>query len=165
MSAPGATIRAAEPSDAGMLALLRWELRSTLAATVEDREAFLERCRRWMAARLVPGGGWRCWLAHDAGTLFGSAWLLLLEKIPNPIGEPELHGYVSSLYVRPERRGAGIGSALLTRCVRECEERGADSVFLWPTPESRPLYARHGFANRDEMLERRFHRPPGVPLR
>ena len=78
----------------------------------------------------------------------------MLEKIPNPVGEPELHGYVSSLYVRPGRRGAGLGSALLTRCLDECKSAGADAVFLWPTPKSRPLYERHGFSVRDDVLVR-----------
>jgi GNAT superfamily N-acetyltransferase len=160
MSIPGATIRDAGPSDAGILALLRYEFRSALAPPVEDKDLFLERCRRWMAVRLLPDSAWRCWLAHDAGLPIGAAWLHLLEKIPNPVGEPELHGYVSSVYVRAERRGAGIGSALIASCLHECEARGADSVFLWPTPQSRPLYARHGFVNRNGMLERRLERPP-----
>jgi hypothetical protein len=28
-------------------------------------------------------------------------------------------------------------------------------VLLWPTPRSRSLYLRHGFATRDDVLERR----------
>ena len=93
----------------------------------------------------------------------GAAWLQLLEKIPNPVGEPELHGYISSLYVTSDRRGSGVGSALLRACLQECESRGADAVFLWPTPRSRPLYQRHGFEVRGDMLERRLPRPAGSP--
>ena len=158
-------IREAVPGDAAVLARLRFDFRAELAPAVEGEDAFLDRCRRWMSSRLQAGGAWKCWLALDGAVPLGAAWLQLLEKIPNPVGEPELHGYVTSLYVRADRRSAGVGSSLLEACLRECECRGADAAFLWPTPRSRPLYERHGFESRHGMLERRFPRsaegPPG----
>jgi hypothetical protein len=39
--------------------------------------------------------------------------------------------------------------------VWEAETIGVDRLVLWPTPESRTLYERHGFAVRDDLLERR----------
>ncbi len=99
-------------------------------------------------------------MAETPEVVLGMSWLQLLEKLPNPVGEPEMHGYVSSLFVRSERRGAGIGSALLAACLDECESCGADAVFLWPTPRSRALYERHGFALGDDLLERRLERRP-----
>lgn len=153
-------IRKAGSSDAPVLARLRYAFRAGLHPPIEGEEAFLERCRRWMVDRLTPGGVWHCWLAEERAVPIGSAWLQLLDKIPNPVGEPEVHGYVTSLYVHSEFRGRGIGSALLARCLGECQARGADSVFLWPTPRSRPLYDRHGFSVREDLLERRIDRPP-----
>lgn len=158
MKQPSVTVRRAGSADATVLAHLRFEFRSEMDPPVEEERAFLERCRRWMESRLVPGGAWSCWLAEENDMPLGASWLQLLEKIPNPVGEPECHGYVSSLYVRADHRGSGIGSALLTACLDECETHGADAVFLWPTPRSRPLYERHGFAFRDDILERRLHR-------
>lgn len=151
-------VRRAGAADATVLARLRYDFRTELDPPTEEELSFLERCRRWMESRLAPGGVWCCWLAEEHDMPLGASWLQLLEKIPNPIGEPELHGYVSSLYVRADCRGSGIGSALLAACLDECEIRGADAVFLWPTPRSRPLYERHGFALRDDMLERRLQR-------
>ncbi|MGH7498700.1 MAG: GNAT family N-acetyltransferase [Gemmatimonadales bacterium] len=145
----------AGPADAPALARLRYDFRAGLHPTVEDEQHFVERCAPWMAERLASRGIWRCWMAEESRVPLGTVWLQLLEKIPNPVGEAELYGYVTSLYVRADRRGAGIGSALLTACLGECESRGADSVFLWPTPRSRPLYQRHGFSVREDMLERR----------
>jgi GNAT superfamily N-acetyltransferase len=156
-------IRAAGPDDASALARLRYDFRVELDSATEAESTFLERCRSWMATRLTSGTAWKCWLAVEADRPIGAAWLQLLEKIPNPVGEPELHGYISSLFVIAERRGTGVGSALLKACLQECESRGAEAVFLWPTPLSRPLYRRHGFEVRDDMLERRLHRSAGVP--
>jgi len=85
----------------------------------------------------------------------GSIWLQLIEKLPNPVGHPGFHGYVSSVYVVPELRNAGIGSALLEACLAEADGLELDAVFLWPTERSRRLYQRHGFVVPDDLLERR----------
>jgi GNAT superfamily N-acetyltransferase len=109
-----------------------------------------------MAGRLADGSAWRCWVADDHGTIVATVWLGLFEKIPNPVAEPEMHGYVSNLYVLPDRRGHGTGGALLAAAMHACDARRVDAVILWPTPESRSLYERHGFAVRDDLMERRL---------
>jgi GNAT superfamily N-acetyltransferase len=123
---------------------------------VEPKDAFEARCAAWMTARLEPDGRWRCWLAERGDTIVGTIWLHLIEKLPNPVAESERHGYVSSLYVEPASRGAGLGSRLLGACLDTCVAEGVDAVILWPTPRSRSLYERHGFAVRDDLLERRL---------
>lgn len=140
--------------------MLRYQFRGGLDPAAEDEAAFVERCAAWMTDRLRAAGPWRCWVAQAGEAIVGAVWLGLVEKLPNPIGEPEWHGYVSSLYVRAEHRGAGLGSALLEACLRECEATAVDAVILWPTPASRTLYLRHGFAVRDDLLERRRWTPP-----
>jgi GNAT superfamily N-acetyltransferase len=149
------SVRSAVLSDAPTLARLRYEFRAGIEPAAEAETAFLERCTAWMQARLGPDTSWRCWVAQTYGGIVGSAWLQLVEKLPNPVAEPELHGYISSLYVQPTQRGAGCGSALLAACLRECEAMAVDAVILWPAPRSRSLYARHGFAVRDDLMERR----------
>jgi GNAT superfamily N-acetyltransferase len=158
--AVGVSVRPAAPADAPPLARLRYAFRAELDANSEDQASFLRRCERWMADRLSGPSAWRCWVAEESGTLVGTVWLQIIEKLPNPVGESECHGYVSSFYVVPTHRSAGLGSALLSACLRECENRGTDAVFLWPTPRSRPLYERHGFVVRDDFLERRVHPAP-----
>jgi GNAT superfamily N-acetyltransferase len=108
-----------------------------------------------MAARLAPDSRWRCWVAEEADQLVGTLWLQLIEKIPNPGAEPETHAYISNVYVQPSRRGAGLGSRLLDTCLRVCTGEAVDAVILWPSPRSRRLYERHGFAARDDLFERR----------
>jgi GNAT superfamily N-acetyltransferase len=154
MSAPP-VVRPAVPADVFALAGLRLGFRCEVEPPSEPEPAFLERCAAWMARRLVPGGAWQAWVADTAGGLVGTAWLHLIGKLPNPVAEPEWHGYVSSLYVVPERRGSGLGSVLLAACLEECRRRAVDAVVLWPTPRSRALYLRHGFAVRDDLLELR----------
>jgi GNAT superfamily N-acetyltransferase len=147
-------IRLAVAGDSGALAGLRYEFRSALGPAVEDRDQFVARCERWMAERLSAGGAWRCWVAERDGALVGNVWLHVMEKIPNPVDEPEGHAYVTNVYVRESERGRGLGADLLSRAIAWCRERGdIQAVFLWPTERSRPLYARHGFAVREHLME------------
>ena len=86
------------------------------------------------------------------GEPLGAVWLQVVEKLPNPTAEPELHAYVSNFYVRPAYRNDGIGSALLRVVLDECTRLDVDSVFLWPSERSRALYERHGFITTDSVL-------------
>jgi GNAT superfamily N-acetyltransferase len=151
----GVTIRAAGAADAPALAKLRYAFRAAHDPVTEPEPEFLVRCTAWMGARLASGGGWHCWVGEQAGQLVATIWLQLIEKLPNPVAEAEGHGYISSLYVEPSRRGAGLGSRLLDTCLRFCADQELDAVILWPTPPSRSLYERHGFAVREDLLERR----------
>ncbi len=154
MSTPGARLRVARPEDADGLARLRYEFRASLDPVVEPEGEFVQRCAAWMRQRLA-GGAWRAWVADDAGEILGTIWLQLVDKLPNPVAERERHAYITNVYVQPDRRGAGLGAALLDAALRECEVRGVDAVLLWPTQRSRSLYERHGFGAGD-LLERRL---------
>ena len=149
-------IRRAVSADAPRLARLRYDFRRELDPVEEPEDAFLRRCTGWMSDRLQPGGTWRCFVALHRDGMVGTLWLQDIEKLPNPVGQSELHGYVSSVYVVPESRSLGIGSALLQACVADAEARGLDALFLWPSDRSRPLYHRHGFEAGDDLLQRRL---------
>ena len=148
-------IRRATPDDAGQLARLRLDFRTEGIAAAEDQSAFLKRCREWMNVRLEPASPWRCWVADSNSALIGTLWLQVIEKLPNPVREPELHGYISSVYVVPDRRNLGVGTALLRSCLQESDRMRLDVVFLWSTTASRPLYRRCGFEVGNDLYSRR----------
>src|SRR3954452_11330162 len=151
MTGTGWEIRVATADDAEELARLRFAFRTEWRPATEPETEFLNRCTLWMRERLMAGR-WRCWVAVAGGRLVGTIWLQVIEKLPNPADEPELHGYVSSVYVAPELRNRGVGTALVTACLDACNELELDAVFLWSTPDSRRLYQRHGFDLRDDLL-------------
>lgn len=82
----------------------------------------------------------------------GNLWVQIVEKIPNPGNESELHAYVSNVFVLPEYRNSGGGAMLLDTAIAECRGFHVDTMFLWPSDESRPLYQRHGFVPPDRIL-------------
>lgn len=147
------TIRLATAADAKALAELRWEFRTSVGAAVEDRAEFLKRSTAWMRDRLSGAGAWQCWVAADASGLQGSLWLQVIEKLPNPVAEVEVHGDITGFYVRPGARGRHLGSRLLDKALAFCRSLPVHAVILWPTPESRTLYERRGFAEPDNLME------------
>jgi ribosomal protein S18 acetylase RimI-like enzyme len=149
-------IRLAKAADAVGLAHLRYAFRASEDPVTESESDFLRRCSPWMAQRLVPNGSWRCWLAEEAGELVGMLWLQTIEKLPNPVSEPETHGYITSFYVKPSHRGAGLGTRLMEDCIQACQHDGIDALILWPTPRSRHLYERYGFGVCEDLFERRL---------
>ncbi len=150
-------VRRAAPEDAGALARLRLDFRGPRAPNVETEGEFLARCAAWMRDRLGPQSSWRVWVLVRNNEVAGNVWLQAIEKLPNPTAEPELHAYISNFYVAPEYRNGGAGSALLGAVLDECRRLRADTVFLWPSARSRPLYERHGFAVSNAVLTLKLH--------
>lgn len=149
-----ATVRRAKLADADSLARLRYEFRASMDEATEPETAFMARAVPWMRDRLASAGPWHCWVVEGlGGGVDGHLWLQLIEKIPNPASELEHHAYITNVYVRPEQRGTGAGQALMDAALAFCREQRVDSVILWPTARSRTLYARNGFAVRDDIME------------
>jgi ribosomal protein S18 acetylase RimI-like enzyme len=68
-------------------------------------------------------------------------------------------GTVSNLFVVPERRGAGVGSALLDAAERALDERGADRVALEALADNdraRSFYADRGYERHRVELTKRL---------
>ena len=63
-----------------------------------------------------------------------------------------LDAYLEELYVVPERRGEGLGRALLDAAMEEARGRGADHIDLGTSEDdtaARGLYESTGFTNRE----------------
>ena len=105
---------------------MRYEFRAALNPPAEAEAEFVARCAEWMAGRLGAASNWRCWVAEEGGAIGGHLWLQLIEKVPNPAPERELHGYITNVYVRPELRGAGVGAGLLEAALAFCGDAGVE---------------------------------------
>jgi GNAT superfamily N-acetyltransferase len=126
------TIRAATPEDVPLIldfirGLAEYE---RLAHEVEATEALL-------TASLFPEDGRRaaeCILAFDEGAPAGFA--VFFSSFSTFLARPGL--YLEDLFVVPERRGRGVGKALILHLARLANERGCGrmewSVLDWNKP-------------------------------
>ncbi len=79
-------------------------------------------------------------VALRGGQLLGSASLL-----PQTITHVHLSPWLSSVYVSPDHRKQGVGSALVQHVVQQAASIGIAKVYLF-TPNSEALYARLGWS-------------------
>lgn len=148
-------IRPAERHDVPALATLRWQFKIEDAdgdMGSENEVEFTARCEGWLETR-IPTGSWRVWLAEVAGRPCGHVFLGLVDKVPGPFSGAEVLGYVTNFYVTPEQRNRGLGTALLGAVNRYARAHALDTLIVWPSERSAPLYRRHGFGLPDELLE------------
>lgn len=146
------TVRRATQDDVTTLARFRYDFRSRREPPAEKENEFLARCVEWMRPRLRADSRWRVWVLDEGGVPIGNLWVQIIEKVPNPGTEPELHAYVSNVFVVPDKRNTGGGRMLLDAAIAECRRFHVHAMFLWATDESRPLYLRSGFAEPDRVL-------------
>ena len=149
---PPLHVRRALPRDAGALAQLRYAFRLERRVATESQDAFVTRCSSWMRPRLRGDSAWAAWLAERDGRIVGNLWMQIVEKIPNPGPESELHAYISNFFILPSERNGGVGTKILDAAVAHCRARCVDTVFLWPTERSMPLYQRAGFKIPADLL-------------
>jgi len=121
---PDLTLRPAVPADAGAVADV--QLASRAAASMPPGIHPEDEVRAWVAARLDQDEVWVAELDGDVAAYarMTASWL-------------------DDLYVRPDRAGQGIGSALLDVVKVQRPEGFCLWVFEMNTP-ARGFYARHG---------------------
>ncbi|MEV8314831.1 GNAT family N-acetyltransferase [Streptomyces sp. NPDC059900] len=147
------TVRPARPTDARALAELRWAFKQ------EDYEGQppgaaqpVEEAEHWMRDRL-GNGQWLAWVAEAGGEICGHVFLRPVERVPDPYGDNAPVGYATNFYVTPPQRGKGTGSALLEALKQHARGAGFNTLVVWPSERSSPLWRRSGFQFPEEVLE------------
>lgn len=97
-------------------------------------------------------------VAMEGETVIGTVSLIHCDMETRP----DLSPWLASLYVAPDRRRRGVGSALLEAALQEAKRLGIDSLFLF-TDRCEALYVKHGwqkiesciYRNREVVIMRR----------
>lgn len=92
----------------------------------------------------------RTLMATDTAALLSDHVGLAVLRFRLSIWTPAHECYLAELYVRPERRGEGLGRALLEAAIAEARRRGADHMDLGTSEDdvaARSLYESAGFVN------------------
>lgn len=145
---PAATaeIRVATTGDARSLAQLLVDFNTEFDAPTPDAPTAAARFERLLVREDVLALIAR--VASDRETDIGFGFLTLR---PTPLWDGPL-AQLEELYVRHDLRGAGVGTALLSRAVAEVRSRGGEEMLInvdADDVDARRFYERHGFSDRD----------------
>ncbi|MEU8785389.1 GNAT family N-acetyltransferase [Streptomyces sp. NPDC048637] len=135
------------------MAELRWTFKQ------EDHEGRpaaparpVEEAERWIRDRLSEGH-WLAWVVETGGIIRGHVFLCQVERMPDPYSDNTPVGYVTNFYVTPSQRNKGAGSVLLGALKQHARSAGFDTLIVWPSERSSPLWQRSGFQLPEELLE------------
>jgi ribosomal protein S18 acetylase RimI-like enzyme len=139
------SVRRATPDDAADVGRLLHDFNAEFGDDTPGPEVLAERAREMIASEeifvLLGGDG------PD-----GIALMYIRRQIFT--GEPD--AYLQELYVAPDKRGHGLGRALLEAAMDLARERGADHFDLTTSTddaEARGLYESAGFTDREGSPE------------
>jgi ribosomal protein S18 acetylase RimI-like enzyme len=134
-------VRRAGPEDAGAVGRLLYDFNREFDEPTPEPEQLARRIRQLLAEEhviVLVGGD-------------GPDGLALLRFRPS-LWSDGLECYLAELYVVPERRGQGLGRALLEATLDMARAEGADHIDLGTSEDdvaARALYERCGFRNRE----------------
>jgi len=140
------SLRLAAPQDVPVL------LELMRAFYLEDDHPFLEEKARAALLGLVrePAHG-RVWLIEEDGAIVGYAAVTFGYSLEF-LGRD---AFVDELFVRPEKRGAGLGRFALEHAEAECRAAGIGALHLEVgrrNDAAQRLYRQAGFADRSNYL-------------
>ena len=141
MQQPSDTIRLATAADAPALGRLLHAFNTEFEEPTPDADVIAER-----AAPLIESGEVTVLFAGDGPD--GFAQLRFRPSLYTGV----LDAYLEELYVVPERRGHGLGRALLEAAMEHARQRGAAHIDLGTSEDdvaARALYESAGFTNRE----------------
>ena len=123
-----------------------------LADDVRSSAAFAADLAAWWSQH---GDSHHAFVAVDAGSeVVGMAWLALLPRVPRPGAPDRRFADIQSVFVVPEHRGRGLGSALVETTAEHAVRLGAPRATVHSSREAVPLYEGLGFASSARLLQR-----------
>ena len=86
--------------------------------------------------------------------IVGMAWVALVPRVPRPGATSRLSADIQSVFVMPEQRGQGIGSALVEAASEHATKLGSRRVTVHSGRKAVPVYERLGFESSRQLLQR-----------
>ena len=135
------TVRRADGTDAGTIGRLLDDFNREYDEPTPGPDAVADRVHELLAAEeifVLLGGDEPCGLA-------------VLRFLP-ALWTTAFDCYLEELYVAPDRRGRGLGRALMNAALELAREKGADQIVLGTSEDdvaARALYESLGFSNRE----------------
>ena len=102
-------------------------------------------------------------IAEDGGRFLGLvACVVIADDAVQETTDSNVHGYITDIYVVPDRRGRGLAQALLRAAEDHLAPTGVSRVrinVLAANARARRAYEKYGFEPYEVMYEKRLRRP------
>lgn len=86
--------------------------------------------------------------------IVGMAWVAMVPRVPRPGSTSRHSADIQTVFVLPEHRGQGLGSALVQAAVHHAAGAGAARVTVQSGRTAVPMYERLGLRSSDRLLQR-----------
>ena len=144
-------ISQATADDVPALARLQWWDTLGEPAAADDVDSFVADFSEWCAVQ---------WESHfafvartDRGEIVGKAWCAMIPRVPRPGQMGRYSADIQSVFVVPEHRGRGLGSALVAAATDHALGRGAARVVVHSSRRAVQVYERLGFVSSHRLLQ------------
>ena len=145
-------ITQAGPDDVEDLAQLLWKDTHNEEPTQASLDAFTTELAHWWANHRETH---TAFVARDTRpAIIGMAWIALLPRIPRPGATNRMSADIQTVFVMPQHRGHGIGSALVDAAAHHATQLGAIRVTVHSGRKAVPVYERLGFESSRQLLQR-----------
>ncbi|MGW5188593.1 GNAT family N-acetyltransferase [Kribbella sp. NPDC004138] len=145
-------ISEAKADDVPGLARLLWLNGCDEEPEQQAVDAFAAELGQWWDAR---DGSHVAYVAReDAAGIVGMAWVALIPRVPRPGMLSRMSADIQSVFVLPEQRGRGIGSALVQAAADHAVRLGSLHVTVHSGSKAVPVYERLGFESSRQLLQR-----------
>ncbi|WP_429844231.1 GNAT family N-acetyltransferase [Brevibacillus sp. FIR094] len=150
-------IRLATLDDVDELVQMRWDFseeeKTINSVSFED---FKPICSEFLM-KAIKSGDWYIWIAEVEGRLVSHMYLQFIHKVPRPGKSPDPYfGYVTNVSTRPSFRSQGIGTMIHIAMEQWSKENNVEFLILWPSSDSVKFYARNGFSQCEEAMEKHW---------
>jgi GNAT superfamily N-acetyltransferase len=107
--------------------------------------------------KTLEDGSFVAFLAFEGDRLAATSGVNFYQNPPNASNISGITAYVSNMYTKPEFRGRGIATRLLSLVTAEARERGCGKATLVATEMGRPIYQKFGFTAADNVMDYYFN--------
>lgn len=146
-------IRLAGQADLAHLARLLWLCAAPAEQAKQSVESFAVDLAAWWTDH---HDSHLAFVARNAESeiVVGMAWLALVPRTPRPAATTRRSADIQSVFVAPEQRGKGIGSALVQAAFEHALGLGASRVTVHSSQKAVPVYEKLGFTSCRQLLQR-----------